>query len=182
MASNTLILAGPYGVLARFSAPPPDDESGWAGVVAAMNAAAYHHSAALRRAGTQGVIESFFDEMFNHLDPYSRYVAPAAAAADRDWRNGSAGIGVALAGRRGDIRLGKVVAQGPADLTDYGSDEQFLLREEPDRPPETRCDDTESGNVEVAAVIGGDDDRALPGDVLLAGHREASVGEHGGPE
>ncbi len=116
LAGATITLTGPSGVLAKFAVPSPEDADGWAGLVAAMNAAAYHRSAALRRAGTQGVIESFFDEMFNHLDPYSRYVGPVAAAADRDWRNGVAGIGVALAGRRGDISIGKVVSQGPADL------------------------------------------------------------------
>ncbi len=110
------VLAGPSGTLATFATPPADDVTGWAGLIAAMNEIAYRHSAALRRAGTEGAIESFFDEVFDHLDPYSRYVGPAAAATDRDWRNGTAGIGVALSGTKNGIRLAHVVQQGPAEL------------------------------------------------------------------
>ena len=38
--------------------------------------AGWDASEAVRRAGTQGVLRSFFDELFNHLDPYSRYAPP----------------------------------------------------------------------------------------------------------
>ena len=34
-------------------------------------------------------MQSFFDEMFNHLDPYSRYVPPAEAGEDRERRAGA---------------------------------------------------------------------------------------------
>ena len=59
----------------------------------------------VRRAGTQGVVQSFFDELFNHLDPYSRYVPPGDAGEDRERRVGSGRRGTASrparAGHRG---------------------------------------------------------------------------------
>ena len=59
----------------------------------------------VRRAGTQGVVQSFFDELFNHLDPYSRYVPPRDAGEDRERRVGQAGAGLRLA-RRGSAHRG----------------------------------------------------------------------------
>ena len=40
-------------------------------------------SPAIAQAGTGGIITSFFDELFNHLDPYSRYIAPEANGEDK---------------------------------------------------------------------------------------------------
>ena len=108
-------LSGPEGRIAVLPLPAAGDLPGWGRLAAAVTASACTHSAALRRAGTAGMVASFFDEVFNHLDPYSRYVAPDAAVADRDRRQGAAGIGVTLVGRPGAVRIASVVAGGPAD-------------------------------------------------------------------
>ncbi|MGH7043648.1 MAG: S41 family peptidase, partial [Acetobacteraceae bacterium] len=85
-----------------------------AGAAAAMAAVAWNTSAAVRRAGTEGVIQAFFDEMFDHLDPYSRYDAPRVAAADEAARGGDVGIGLRLVRRHGAILAGVVNPDGPA--------------------------------------------------------------------
>ncbi len=100
-----------------FAAPAPDGASaeGWGAVVAGMAAAAYAASEPVRQAGAQGVIQSFFDEMFNHLDPYSRYVPPGAADTERDRRSGRAGLGLTLARSAAGITVATVVPGSPAD-------------------------------------------------------------------
>ena len=70
----------------------------------------------MRRAGTQGVVQSFFDELFNHLDPYSRYVPPREAGEDRERRVGQAGAGLRLARRGAAIVVVEAIADGPAAL------------------------------------------------------------------
>ncbi len=70
----------------------------------------------MRRAGTQGVVQNFFDELFNHLDPYSRYVPPQDAGEDRERRVGQAGAGLRL-GRQGSaIVVTEAIADGPGAL------------------------------------------------------------------
>ena len=99
-----------------FTEPPPDKPVGalWAGAATRLSVAAFDASAPVRRAGTQGVIQSFFDEMFNHLDPYSRYVGPGDAAADRARRNGEGGLGLSLVRRGSALVVQQAVEDGPA--------------------------------------------------------------------
>jgi carboxyl-terminal processing protease len=99
--------------LAGVPAPGAEDPASWAGAAAQLSTAAWNASAKLRRAGTTGVITNFFDEVFNHLDPYSRYVPPIDAAADRSRRTGSAGAGITLSGGNGVIVVQQVIADGP---------------------------------------------------------------------
>ena len=65
--------------------PVPKDEApaSWAKAAAALTAASLPVSDPVRRAGTQGIIQGFFDQMFSRLDPYSRYVPPVEASEDR---------------------------------------------------------------------------------------------------
>ena len=88
-----------------------------------MMQAAWSASPRSGSAGAPGLVQSFFDELFNHLDPYSRYVAPLQAVADREHRSGDAGIGAVLVhARHGDRRAirarrrtgGRCAASGPA--------------------------------------------------------------------
>jgi carboxyl-terminal processing protease len=90
-------LTGPAGAI--YARPIPSEGTGaaWGEALAAVANAAASASAPVRQAGTQDVIQSVFDEMFNHLDPYSRYVAPVAADEDRARRSGEAGAGLTLA-------------------------------------------------------------------------------------
>jgi len=57
-------------VLAQRPPPPENDINGWAAAATELATAAVAGSAPVRRAGTQGIVQSFFDELFNHLDPY----------------------------------------------------------------------------------------------------------------
>ena len=81
-----------------------------------MPLAAAGTSAPVRRAGTQGVVQSFFDELFNHLDPYSRYVPPRDAGEDRERRIGQAGAGLRLVRRGAAIVVVEAIADGPGAL------------------------------------------------------------------
>ena len=97
--------------------PASDDPAAWAALVAAILAGAADASPDFRAAGTQGALASFFDELFNHLDPYSRYVPPAAAEGDRARRSGEAGPGVTVIHTgpavRGAFVVAAVNANGP---------------------------------------------------------------------
>jgi carboxyl-terminal processing protease len=103
-----------------FSAPlpQPDDAAGWGALAAKASAAAFAVSQAVANEGTEGVIRSFFDELFNHLDPYSRYIPPGAADVERDRRAGEAGLGVTLARTRAGMVVREVIPGSPADDAD----------------------------------------------------------------
>ncbi len=111
-----LILSGRDGVLVAQPAPASVAPEAWATAAVRLSEAAVIASSAVRHAGTQGIIQSFFDELFNHLDPYSRYVPPREAAEDRAGRNGTAGLGIALAQHGSAILVRAAVADGPAAM------------------------------------------------------------------
>ncbi len=113
-------------VLLAEPAPQGEDPAAWANVFAALSAAAWTASATVRHAGTVGVLQSFFDEMFNHLDPYSRYVPPGAAAEDREQRSGSAGLGVKLVLRGGAVVVQEAIADGPGALAGLRPGDRIL--------------------------------------------------------
>ncbi len=96
----------------------PKDEApaAWAKLAAQASAAVYPVSWPVRRAGTQAIIQAFFDEMFSRLDPYSRYVPPAEAGEDRATRAGRAGLGLTLVQRGRAIVVGAVVRDSPGAI------------------------------------------------------------------
>ena len=100
-----------------FNGPIPDNQSpaAWGELAATIAQAAAAQSDTVRQAGTRGVIRSFFDELFNHLDPYSRYEPPGAADTEREHRSGQAGLGLQVASRGGQIVVASVVPDSPAD-------------------------------------------------------------------
>jgi carboxyl-terminal processing protease len=110
-----LLMVGDRVVLTE-AVPAGQQPAAWAASVVRLYAMAVAVSPAVRRAGTQGIIQSFFDEMFNHLDPYSRYVAPLEAAEDRARRNGRASLGITLMQRDRSIVVQQAVSDGPAML------------------------------------------------------------------
>jgi carboxyl-terminal processing protease len=114
LQDNELKLLGPSQTLLTLPAPAPDDVAGWAKAAAAMASAAYAASPALRQAGTQGLISSFFDELFNHYDPYSRYVAPVQAAQEQLMITGLDGAGLTLGRQGSEIVIAAVDVDGPA--------------------------------------------------------------------
>ena len=94
--------------------PADDGPEAWGRLVADVLRAASDASASARAAGLNGLLGSFFDEVFNHLDPYSRYVPPGAADADRARRSGEAGAGMQLRKQGADFVVTDVNADGPA--------------------------------------------------------------------
>ncbi len=100
-----------------FTGALPSDQKpeGWGLLAAQMASAAAASSEAVQKAGTAGVIRSFFDEMFNHLDPYSRYAPPDAAEKERDHRSGEAGLGLTVVRNGAAFTVNSVVPGSPAD-------------------------------------------------------------------
>ncbi len=113
-----LILSSGGHVLASHPAPTgADDRPGaWVDATIALTTAAWNASAPVRRAGTSGILRGYFDELFNHLDPYSRYVPPADAGDDRARRTGLAGAGITLVRQGGFVVVQSIIADGPAAL------------------------------------------------------------------
>ena len=114
LQSGEIRLYGPDQLLLAIPAPPPTDAAGWGEAAARIAAAAYAVSPALQQAGTQGVIDNFFDELFNHFDPYSRYDDPVQAAQDELMITGLAGTGVTFAEQGGQVVVAAVAADSPA--------------------------------------------------------------------
>lgn len=112
-ATLRLSTAGNQEVLVR-PAPSPDDAAAWGEAVAAVMRAGWDVSEPARRAGRQALINGFFDELFSHLDPYSRYEPPQEAEAERQRRAGSGGVGMTLTARGGAFVVTEVAAGGPA--------------------------------------------------------------------
>ncbi len=111
---TVLRLLGAGRVLLSRPAPPPTDIAAWAGAISQMARVSWDASEQIRHAGTQGLISSFFDELFNHLDPYSRYTPPAEAAQDRIRRSGRATLGLKLTAHGGGYTVASVQPGGPA--------------------------------------------------------------------
>ncbi len=109
----TLKLVSPAGTLFQTASPASDDAFAWGRAAASLCLAAWTSSADLRGAGAGGVVQSFFDELFNHLDPYSRYIGPQPAAADHEKLVGSAGVGIALAAGRHGLVIASMSPDGP---------------------------------------------------------------------
>ena len=76
-ADGKLVLTEGQLLVAAEPVPANIAPAAWAAAAVQLSEAAAIVSPAVREAGTQGIIQSFFDELFNHLDPYSRYVAAA---------------------------------------------------------------------------------------------------------
>lgn len=102
-----------------FERPAPADatEAAWAVAAAELAQAAALKSTAVQEAGSSGMLRNFFDELFNHLDPYSRYVPPDAADRGRSRRVGEAGTGLQLARRGTEIVVARVVPDSPAEAS-----------------------------------------------------------------
>ena len=109
------LLAAPAAPAARLlmarKLPDSADPAVWGEMIAALVRAAWDASQPVRRAGTNGILEVLFDEICNHLDPYSRYLSPGQVQPGRDMR-ADLGLDVA-AGRRGLV-VQTVTADGPA--------------------------------------------------------------------
>jgi len=114
LEDDQIRLYGPEQLLLSVPAPPGTDVNAWADAASLIASAAYAASPALQQAGTQGLIESFFDELFNHFDPYSRYEPPLQAAQDQLMITGLAGTGILLRPQGGNVVIASVDVDSPA--------------------------------------------------------------------
>ena len=103
-------------VVLEISRPTDESAEAWAGAAVRQTAAGYDISRPLRHAGTQGLIQCFFEEMFSRIDSYSRYIPPAEAGADRATRAGRAGLGLTVRARGAMIEVQAVVRDSPASI------------------------------------------------------------------
>lgn len=111
-------LYGPDRMIIAIPAPPAGDARAWGSAAARVAASAYAVSQPLRQAGTQGIISNFFDELFDHFDPYSRYEGPLRAAQDQLMIVGLASTGLTLEAKSGRVVIATVAVDSPA--TDAG--------------------------------------------------------------
>ena len=130
-------------VLLLRPAPNSADPAAWAREAAEIQSVAYNASPALRVSGTGGIVRGFFDEMFNHLDPYSRYTPPDEAEDDRTRRAGRAGVGITLARRSGQIVVLTAPSDGPAAVEGVRAGDAILS-----------IDGQETRGRDVATVLG----------------------------
>ncbi len=126
LQDGQLRLYGPDQLLIAVPAPAENDGAGWGKAAAEVAAAAYAASPALQQAGAQGVISSFFDELFNHFDPYSRYEPPIQAAQDQLMITGLAGTGLTLGRDSGHVVIASVAADSPAEQAGLSAGTQVL--------------------------------------------------------
>jgi carboxyl-terminal processing protease len=115
LQDNQIRLYGPNQLIIAVNAPAPANAAAWGEAAARVATAAYDTSPALQQAGTQGLISSFFDELFNHFDPYSRYEPPLQAAQDQLMITGLAGTGVSFAAQHGRVAISAIAAASPAE-------------------------------------------------------------------
>ncbi|HQT47629.1 MAG TPA: S41 family peptidase [Acidocella sp.] len=115
LQNGQIRLYGPNQMLIAIPAPAPGDAAAWGQAAARVAAAAYAASPALQQAGTQELISSFFDELFNHFDPYSRYEPPLQAAQDQLMITGLAGTGLTFGVQGGHVVIGTIAADSPAE-------------------------------------------------------------------
>jgi len=127
ISGATLRLAAPDRILAVEPEPGPADAAGWGQAIASLAAVAWRHSPSVRALGPSGVTEAFFDELFNHFDPYSRYVPPGQAAVERAQRSGRAGAGLVLAAENRTIVIEAVIAGGPAAIAGVRPGERLVF-------------------------------------------------------
>lgn len=124
--ANIQLLAGPMPLLTR-TAPPADSTDEWAKLATDFLEAARAHSATVRAAERDDLLQAFFDELFNHLDPYSRYIGPSSASTDREARTGGeadAGITLAQSGR--SIVVSAINANGPAWTSEIDTGDRII--------------------------------------------------------
>jgi len=153
LADGNVTLRRGAALLFQRAAPAENSAEGWGLLISDLAAAAWDASRTIQGQGGQAVITSFFDELFNHLDPYSRYVAPEAADEDRARRSGEAGAGLLLVRTRGGLFVVQSVnADGPAAEAGIAAGDQVTAVD--DQP--TRGEDLDTVMSWIAGLEGTD--------------------------
>ena len=111
---------------ADFAMPPLDDAAGWGRLVADVVAAAEQASPVIGDMSRELITNIVFAGMTGVLDPFSRYVDPAAARVDRAARDGFGGVGIALDTSDHSLSVAAVSRQGPADRAGIRAGDEIL--------------------------------------------------------
>lgn len=112
--ANIQLLSGQTSLLSR-PAPTEGSADDWAQIAVDFLDTARAHSLAVRTTSREELVQAFFDELFNHLDPYSRYIGPTSATSDRAARvGGEADIGVSLGQSGRYLVISAINANGTA--------------------------------------------------------------------
>lgn len=117
-APDRLLSARPMPVLPQ-AGPPEAAALPLSLALSGMFDAAWRASPAIRKAGPERMLRSAFEELFNHLDPYSRYMTPEEAVAARARRIGQSGLGLRLGTGRA---VGRVTGRAGGRARDQASD------------------------------------------------------------
>ncbi|WP_271800936.1 S41 family peptidase [Commensalibacter communis] len=95
--------------------PSADNIKLWSQSVINIWYNAWQNSNTIQSIGKQAIIQAFFDELFDHMDPYSRYVAPSSAVTDRDIRDGGdASAGISLIKQGNYFIISSINPNGPS--------------------------------------------------------------------
>jgi carboxyl-terminal processing protease len=98
-----------------------------AATLARFYAVAWTASPLLQQAGIERMLQAGFDELFNHLDPYSRYVTAQDALQAQERRVGQSSLGLRLAGgQRDSVILATLAPDGPAARAGVRQGDQLL--------------------------------------------------------
>ncbi|MGG5807817.1 S41 family peptidase [Falsiroseomonas sp. CW058] len=111
MLEDRVVGAAPAAPL---GARGPPAAAALAAMLGGLYEQAWRLSPAIRRAGAERLLSSGFEEVFNHLDPYSRYVTPAEARGARERRVGQSGLGLRVERRGERLAIAAVLPNGPA--------------------------------------------------------------------
>ncbi len=114
--NGTLRLRRGSEVVVTHRVPDNGNPVAWGTSITRITEAAWSVSPRVQQAGSGMVVQTFFDELFTHLDPYSRYVPPEQARLARSRRIGDGGIGAHLVRAPVGIVISEVIADGPAAL------------------------------------------------------------------
>ena len=135
-------------------AETPRDTAAWGELIADGLHGGWNASATVRRIGTQGMVRAMFDEVFSHLDPYSRYADPAEAERARSQRDGDGDVGLRLDAHRTGLVVTGVEPGGPAARAGIRPGERILAVN--DVPVSATAD-----GLPVAGLLSGPDGSAV---------------------
>ncbi len=184
-----LVLATPAEQRVLISRPIPSlsDAETWGVSVAAIIHAGWNASEAVRRARTEGVLRAFFNEVFSHFDPYSRYVPPEQAVAEQAASAGIAGIGARIGQWGAGFIIASVQPDGPAkaaglrtgehllsidgqDVTGRNAEQVAASLEGPENSPVTLIVRARTGRVRSVRLL-----RSLSGAPTVQAHRDGPM-------
>lgn len=115
-ANNQLSLIQTQKTIITFPLPTNNNDiAQWSSIITNITVKSWENSALIQSAGIQNITQAFFDELFDHMDPYSRYISPSSASTDRNDRgDGDANIGIKLTKKRGLTVIASINTNGPA--------------------------------------------------------------------